>query len=357
MMKKARVIYNPTSGKELVKKNLADILSILEECGYEASAYATTPEENSARNEAHRVARLGFDLIVAAGGDGTINEVVNGIAPLKRRPKMAIIPAGTTNDYARALKIPRDNIVKAAEVIKKNQTVKMDIGKADKNYFINIAAGGHLTELTYEVPSELKSIFGYLAYLAKGAEMLPRVKPIKMRMTYDEGVYEGNASMFFLGLTNSVGGFEQIAPDAKLDDGKFSLIIIKTANIFEILHLAALMLNGGKHIDDHRLIYTKTSFLKAETLEKDHRMMINLDGEYGGDAPMTFTNLHQHIEMFANADAIPSNAIMGSVLDGYDPNEVDTDEYLEASKEFVKEVEKLTDEDINGDGKIADGEK
>lgn len=118
-MKKARVIYNPTSGKELVKKNLADILSILEECGYEASAFATTPEENSARNEAHRAARAGFDLLVAAGGDGTINEVVNGIAPLKRRPKMAIIPAGTTNDYARALKIPRDNIVKAAEVIKK----------------------------------------------------------------------------------------------------------------------------------------------------------------------------------------------------------------------------------------------
>ena len=225
-MKKARVIYNPTSGKELIKKNLADILSILEECGYEASAFATTPEENSARNEAHRAARAGFDLLVAAGGDGTINEVVNGIAPLKRRPKMAIIPAGTTNDYARALKIPRDNIVKAAEVIK-NQTVKMDIGQAGKNYFINIAAGGHLTELTYEVPSELKSIFGYLAYLAKGAEMLPRVKPIKMRMTYDEGVYEGNASMFFLGLTNSVGGFEQIVPDAKLDDGKFSLIIVK----------------------------------------------------------------------------------------------------------------------------------
>ncbi|MGH2251993.1 diacylglycerol kinase family protein, partial [Enterococcus faecalis] len=78
-------------------------------------------------NEAHRAARAAFDSLVAAGGDGTINEVVNGIAPLNRRPKMAIIPAGTTNDYAAALKIPRDNMVKAAEVIKKNQTVKMDI--------------------------------------------------------------------------------------------------------------------------------------------------------------------------------------------------------------------------------------
>lgn len=353
-MKKARVIYNPTSGKELVKKNLADILSILEECGYEASAFATTPEENSAKNEARRVAESGFDLVVAAGGDGTINEVVNGIAPLENRPKMAIIPAGTTNDYARALKIPRDNIVKAAEVIRKNQTVKMDIGRARENYFINIAAGGHLTELTYEVPSELKSIFGYLAYLAKGAEMLPRVKPIKMRMEYDEGVYEGNASMFFLGLTNSVGGFETIVPDAKLDDGKFSLIIVKTANVFEILHLVALMLNGGKHVEDPRLIYTKTSYLHAETLDPKAKMMINLDGEYGGDAPMEFTNLHQHIEMFANADAIPSNAIMGSVLSEYkdEDGQEEEDQYHAASKEFVKEVERLTEEDIDNNGQI-----
>ena len=70
--------------------------------------------------------------------------------------------------------------------------------------------------------------------------------------------------MFFLGLTNSVGGFEQIAPDAKLDDGKFSLIIVKTANIFEIVHLIALMMNGGKHINDRRLIYTKTSRLEVD---------------------------------------------------------------------------------------------
>lgn len=102
---------------------MADILQALEEAGFEASAYATTPEPDSAKNEACRVAELGFDLVVAAGGDGTINEVVNGIAPLEHRPKMAIIPAGTTNDYARALKIPRDNIKAAAEVIK-HQTVK-----------------------------------------------------------------------------------------------------------------------------------------------------------------------------------------------------------------------------------------
>lgn len=343
-MKKARLIYNPTSGKEVLKRSLADILQSLEEAGYEASAYATTPEPDSAKNEANRVGQLGFDLVVAAGGDGTINEVVNGIAPLPVRPKIMVIPAGTTNDYARALKIPRGDIKAAAEIVKRNQTVKMDIGKADENYFINIAAGGYLTELTYEVPSELKSIFGYLAYLVKGAEMLPRVKPIKMHFEYDDGVFDGKVSMFFLGLTNSVGGFEQIVPDAKLDDGKFSLIIVKTANIFEIVHLIALMMNGGKHVNDPRIIYQKTSSLYVETEELDKPLMINLDGEYGGDAPMRFENLHQHLEFFANTDEIPNAAITGE----------DSEEagFEEVSKEFVREVEKLTDEDLDGDGKI-----
>lgn len=339
-MKKARVIYNPTSGKETMKRSLADILDALEQAGYEASAYATTPQPNSAKDEARRAALAGFELIVAAGGDGTINEVVNGIAPLETRPKMAIIPGGTTNDYARALRIPRDNPKAAAEVVLKNQTVKMDIGKTPEQYFINIAAGGHLTELTYDVPSELKSVFGYLAYLAKGAELLPRIKPIKMHFKYDEGEYDGNASMFFLGLTNSVGGFEKIAPDAKLDDGKFSLIIVKTANVFEIVHLASLMLNGGKHIKDRRIIYTKTSKLEVSVPSENHRLMINLDGEYGGDAPMVFENLHNHIEFFADLDAMPDGAVIGE------------EELTSIGRSFIKEVEKLNDEDIDGDGKI-----
>ncbi|EQC69905.1 Transcription regulator [Streptococcus sp. HSISB1] len=98
-----------------MKKNVAEVLDILEGFGYETSAFQTTPEENSARDEAARAAKAGFDLVIAAGGDGTINEVVNGIAPLPKRPKMAIIPTGTTNDFARALKIPRGNPVEAAK--------------------------------------------------------------------------------------------------------------------------------------------------------------------------------------------------------------------------------------------------
>ena len=244
--KRARLIYNPTSGQEIMKKNVAEVLDILEGAGFETSAFQTTPDENSAKNEATRAAEAGFDLVIAAGGDGTINEVVSGIAPLDKRPQMAVIPTGTTNDFARALKIPRGKPVEAAKVIAKNQTLQMDIGRAyDDKYFINIAAAGSFTELTYSVPSRLKTVLGYLAYLVKGAELLPQVKKVPVRITHDQGVFEGDLSMIFVALTNSVGGFEMIAPDAKLDDGQFTLIMVKTANLFELVDLIRQVLQGG----------------------------------------------------------------------------------------------------------------
>lgn len=301
-MKKARLIYNPVSGNEQMSNNVGGILNTLEQAGFEASAYRTTPEPKSAEKEARRAALEGFDLVIAAGGDGTINEVVNGIAPLEKRPKMAIIPAGTTNDFARALSIPRDDLQAAAEVILKDKTMKMDIGQAGDEYFMNIGGSGSLTELTYGVPSEMKSIMGYAAYLIKGAEMLPNIKLMDMDLKWEDGEYQGPISLFLLAMTNSIGGLEQMVPDASLADGKFTLIGMKTANALEVMKLLVLAFNGGKHVDDPNVIYAKTSFLDAKTIGKDADLAvpINLDGEQGGNLPMKFINLKQHIEFYVN---------------------------------------------------------
>lgn len=315
--KRARLIYNPTSGQEIMKKNVADVLEILESYGYETSAFQTTAAKDSAKNEVKRAAEAGFDLIIAAGGDGTINEVVNGIAPLEKRPKMAIIPTGTTNDYARALKVPRGNPVEAAKMIGKKQTILMDIGLAknqkngfyQEHYFINIAAAGTLTELTYSVPSQLKTMFGYLAYVVKGAELLPQVQFTPVKVTHDGGVFEGSISMIFVALTNSIGGFEQIVPDAKLDDGNFTLLMVKTGNLFEIIQLIGQVLDGGKHIDSDLIEYIKTKKLTIEQLNTENRLLLNLDGEFGGDAPVELYNLQNHIEFFADTDLVSDEDI------------------------------------------------
>jgi len=289
MSKKARIIYNPSSGRETLKESLSDIIHVYENAGYETSAFRTTPEPFSAQNEAKRAAEAGFDLIVTAGGDGTINEVINGIAPLSDRPKMAILPAGTTNDFARALQIPRNDFVEAAKLINNDQTIGMDIGQVkmgrETRYFMNIGAAGSLTELTYDVPPNLKSLFGSLAYFVKGAELLPRIGNVPIRVKYDEGEYEGYASMVFIAMTNSVGGFEKIAPDSLLGDGKFTLIIVKTTNLVEIMRLITLLLNDGRHVNNPKIVYTKTTKVDLENLNDD-RLMINLDGEYGGDAQL-----------------------------------------------------------------------
>lgn len=321
---RARIIYNPTAGREQVKKQLPDIMQILEDAGYETSAFQTTPAFHSACKEATRAALAGFDLIVAAGGDGTVSEVINGIAGLDKRPVVGIIPAGTTNDYARSLNIPRSDLLEAARIIATEDPVPMDIGKANDVYFMNIAAGGHLSDITYEVPIRLKTTFGYLAYLVKGAEKLPRVKPIRMRIEYEDGVFEGEASMFFIALTNTVGGFSNIDPHMLLGDGKFTLFIVKTANIFEILQILGLILRNGKHIQHPNVLYAHTSFVRAESLD-EQRSMINLDGEYGGDEPTLFTNLQQHIQIIGRPSAV------AAPIDSKDKQE-----------EFIKSLEELT---------------
>ena len=125
-MKRARIIYNPTSGRELFKKNLPEVLETLEIAGYETSCHATT-REGDATEAAKKAVENGFDIIIAAGGDGTLNEVVAGVSEFEKRPKIGLIPMGTTNDFARAVHIPRD-IKKAVEIIVKGDSIPVDVG-------------------------------------------------------------------------------------------------------------------------------------------------------------------------------------------------------------------------------------
>ncbi|QPC45508.1 diacylglycerol kinase [Mangrovibacillus cuniculi] len=292
-MKRARIIYNPTSGRELFKKHLPEVLDKLENAGYETSCHATKCE-GDATEAAKAAAERGFDLVIAAGGDGTINEVVNGLADFENRPKLGIVPMGTTNDFARALHIPRD-VHQAINIIVKGDTLPVDIGKMNDRYFINIAGGGRLTELTYEVPSKLKTMLGALAYYLKGIEMLPSIRASHVKIEYDNEVFEGEVMLFLVGLTNSVGGFEKLAPDASINDGLFTLLILKKTSLADFIRIATLAVRG-EHIYDDHVIYTKANRINVTTTEE--KVQLNLDGEFGGVLPAQFTNLYRHFEVF-----------------------------------------------------------
>lgn len=290
-MKTARIIYNPTAGREVFEQQLPQILERLERAGYIASAHRTTGM-GDAIVAAKRACELEFDLVIAVGGDGTVNEVINGLLQHETPPEFGIIPMGTVNDFTRALGIPSD-IFEALDYIIEGEPFAIDLGLMNGKYFMNIGGGGKITEVSYEAPSRLKAVIGSLAYYVKGIELIPQITSIPIRIEHDEGIYTGKVMIFLIGLTNSIGGFEKLVPDAKLDDGYFSVLILEEVNLAELAHVLTLAMRG-EHLKHEKVKYFKTKELYVTSFEE---VQLNLDGEFGGVLPAHFINLKQAIKV------------------------------------------------------------
>nr|WP_068131011.1 diacylglycerol kinase [Nosocomiicoccus ampullae] len=290
-MKTARIIYNPTAGREVFEQQLPQILERLERAGYIASAHRTTGM-GDAIVAAKRACELEFDLVIAVGGDGTVNEVINGLLQHETPPEFGIIPMGTVNDFTRALGIPSD-IFEALDYIIEGEPFAIDLGLMDGKYFMNIGGGGKITEVSYEAPSRLKAVIGSLAYYVKGIELIPQITSFPIRIEHDDDVYTGRVMLFLIGLTNSIGGFEQLVPDAELDDGYFSVLILEEVNLAELAHVLTLAMRG-EHLKHDKVKYFKSRELYVSSFEE---VQLNLDGELGGVLPAHFKNLQQAIKV------------------------------------------------------------
>lgn len=291
---RARLIYNPSSGREEIRRRLPDILERLEQGGIETSTHATRGP-GDATAAAAEAADRGFDIVIAAGGDGTLYEVVNGLAPKPRRPKLGILPLGTTNDFARALGIPR-YWEYACDLIVHGYSRRIDVGMANDRCFINIGGGGSLTELTYEVPPKLKTVIGQLAYYLKGLEKLPRLRPMELDIASPHFAGRLEAMLFLVCNSNSVGGFERLAPFADLGDGLFDVLILRKCHLADFLRAATLALRG-EHLSDPNVIYFQTSEL---AIRSEDPVQLNLDGEPGGVLPVTFRVLPRHLDIIVD---------------------------------------------------------
>lgn len=294
-IKRARLIYNPTSGREEMRKRLPDILQRLERGGIETSCHMTIGEGDATLAAANAADR-GYDMIIAAGGDGTLYEVINGLTGKENRPPLGILPVGTTNDFARAMGIPKAWEY-AVDLIVQQYSRPIDVGKANERYFINIAGGGSLTELTYDVPSKLKTMIGQLAYYMKGLEKMTRLRPTELKFqAAGVGEFHDEFMMFLICNSNSVGGFERLAPDSKLDDGLLDVLLIRKCNLPEFIKLVSLAVRG-EHLSDPHVLHFRTKELRVTTPDY---VQINLDGEYGGVLPCTFSVLPSHLHIFAD---------------------------------------------------------
>lgn len=297
MVKRARLIYNPSSGREESKRRLADILQRLDAAGIETTTHATEGKGDATKSAIEAVGRDN-DMIIAAGGDGTLNEVIQGLSIMDNRPPLGIIPFGTTNDFARALGIPR-HWEDACDIIIQQETRPVDVGRANDKYFINIAGGGSLTELTYEVPSRLKTMIGQLAYYMKGLEkMIFQLRPTELHMKIaGHGEFHEEFMMFLITNTNSVGGFEKLAPGASIEDGMLDIIMLKKCNIAEFIRVVSMALRG-EHVLDPNVIHLRSNHIEISS--PDH-VQLNLDGEFGGTLPAVFEVLPSHLNIFADS--------------------------------------------------------
>ncbi|WP_123043461.1 diacylglycerol kinase [Cohnella candidum] len=290
---RARLIYNPTSGREEVRRRLPSILQRLERGGIETSCHATEGEGDATR-AASEAAQRGFDIVIAAGGDGTLNEVVSGLSIHENRPSLGILPLGTTNDFARAHGIPKQ-WADACDLITRRYTRPVDVGKADDKYFINIAGGGSLTELTYEVPSKLKTMVGQLAYYMKGLEKITRLQAVRMKIKAN-GMEEIDEELmlFLIANSSSVAGFDKLAPDASTNDGVFDVLALRKCNLGEFIRIATMVMRGEVIKNDPHFIFFQSDKIEVES---DSRVQLNLDGEFGGTLPCTFSILPSHLNV------------------------------------------------------------
>lgn len=288
-MKTLLFIYNPTSGKSKLPAELSAVVDTFTKAGYLVTCHPT-----QCSGDAARIAQeLGpnFDLVVCSGGDGTLSETVSGLMKLDQRPTLGYIPAGSTNDCAKTLHLPKD-MVKAAEVAVSTGIPRpWDIGTLNGQSFVYIAAFGAFTEVSYDTPQELKNTFGHLAYVLAGIASIPSIAPYHIKVEYDGKEIEDD---FFYGMvcnTISVGGMKAM-PSSRvvLDDGLFEVVLVKRP--VSILELAtgiqALILQTPVEEGSALLSFRASKV----TFTCDKPIPWTLDGEYGGNQLVNVVENH-----------------------------------------------------------------
>ena len=247
---------------------------------------------------AHVAARQGwwYDRVVCCGGDGTLSETVSGLLTLDTPPVLGYIPAGTTNDFAKNLGLPR-GVEKAAVTAMEGTPRPCDMGRFNDRTFVYVAAFGVFTDVSYDTPQQFKSAFGHLAYVLEAATKLGDLgRGYHLTVEHDGGTLEGDFIYGMVTNTNSVGGFQIFpASQVSLDDGVFEVVLVRQPKNVADLQDALVSLVRQNHEESRQVEAFHTSKLKVTAAEA---LPWTLDGEYGGDPEVArIENLHKAITL------------------------------------------------------------
>lgn len=277
MKKKLLFVFNPHSGKAQIKNQLLDIVDTMVKEDYEVTIYPTQAAGDAIRKVEEEADN--YDMVVCSGGDGTLDETVTGLMHLQEKPLLGYIPAGSTNDFATSLGIPKD-MVKAAGAAVNGKPFLCDIGSFNEDFFVYVAAFGLFTEVSYKTSQEWKNVLGHAAYILEGAKRLHDIPAYRMEVGYDNVRISDEFIFGMITNSTSVGGFKGMTgKDVLLDDGVFEVTLIKKPrNPIELNEIIASLINL---VDDTDMIY---SFKTDEVHFRAKREIPwTLDGEFGGD--------------------------------------------------------------------------
>ncbi|MGN8631366.1 diacylglycerol/lipid kinase family protein [Blautia sp. HCP3S3_G3] len=296
MDKKMFFVFNPKAGKGKIKAHLLDVVDVFNKSNYEVIIYATQKPKDAyekAKEYAEQV-----DLIVCSGGDGTLDEVVTGIMEMNSSVPVGYIPAGSTNDFANSLFMPKD-MTEIASMIMEEELYHCDIGRFGKQTFTYIAAFGLFTDVSYETDQDLKNILGHVAYLLEGMKRLFEIKSYHMKVMAEELPGNMAENDFIFGMvtnSRSVGGFKNLTgKNVDMNDGMFEVTLItRPRNPLELQEILTALL---KEEDDSELIYSFKT--KKISFEADEKVPWTLDGEFGGNhQAIEIENRHEALNLY-----------------------------------------------------------
>ena len=290
-MKKVKFIYNPFSGEAVITKNLDTIIGKYQAKGYTIVPFRISTEQSL--KDAFLDIDSSYHHILGAGGDGTINQIINIMKKKNLDIPLAILPVGTANDFAKYIGMPAD-IGSACDKILAGKIQEIDLGKANDKYFINVFSFGLFTDVSHKTPTHLKNTIGKLAYYLNGIKELPSFKKLDIKVTSDEFFYEGNALIFFT-FNGRTAGNINISYKSEINDGLLDVIIVKGENIRSTLSslLAFLKL---EHLEKPKdIIHFTTSDFTVEY--SDSSLESDIDGEVGPTSPIHISCIENGLKM------------------------------------------------------------
>ncbi|MCR5804837.1 MAG: YegS/Rv2252/BmrU family lipid kinase [Clostridia bacterium] len=291
-----KIIMNPSSGRERAMANVEDTIAYLSsQKAIERADISYTAGPLDATRYAMDIRQEEYDLVMAVGGDGTVNEVVTGMLKGNIDLPLAVYTSGTVNDFASFMKLPAEPS-DFARMLMSHKTVKVDCGKVNDRYFLNVLAGGLLSAVAYKVPSDLKTNLGPVAYWIEGLKEINSItKTIPLKLKTDKDEYDIDATMFLISNTRSVGGFKNLMLDADLHDGLLDVLVISKVSYMDaipLLNKIAL----GEHLESDKVLYFQTSKLEMSATN-DQKVTLDIDGEKGPKLPATIECIRDAINL------------------------------------------------------------